>query len=308
MRTVLVLLTSVMLSLPAFADITPPGNDDLCEQNPGNPHCHDDGGNGGNGGGGGSSTVNIDISGSVDVDNSNTNTLDNSNTTTIGDTTATGGDATATGGSINIYGGGEEGGDAPFSNSNEVDNSSNSTSTATTGDNTNLNTNIAGGGQGGEGGSAVIEEGANTNNNTNTATGGEGGNATIEGGAVVVENNVTIEGGESIPTANNQTVEGDTVDVDVDARTINEAARIPVNSAPTTFSGICNSGAAGTGSKLSLSFAVTSDVCMHLMMADAAMARGDMEMVDEFIERAARAARWKGRVGLFRSIITIGIL
>ena len=85
MRTVLVLLTSVMLSLPAFATITPPGNPDLCEQNPGNPHCHEEGGNGGNGGNGGdggNSTVNIDISGTLDVNNSNTNTLDNSNSNT----------------------------------------------------------------------------------------------------------------------------------------------------------------------------------------------------------------------------------
>lgn len=328
MRTVLVLLTSVMLSLPAFADITPPGNDDLCEQNPGNPHCHDDGGNGGNGGnggGGGSSTVNIDISGTLDVDNSNTNTLDNSNTTTIGDTTATGG-------SINIYGG-EEGGDAPFSNNNEIDNSS--TSTATTGDQTTTidntdnsynggNTLIVGGGYGeegegsgtlnsnaeanAEGGSAVIEEGANTNNNT--ANGGEGGNATIEGGAVVVENNVTIEGGESVPSANSQTVEGDETEINVDARTINEASTVKpaVNSVAPSFSGICNSGAAGQSRGFALSLAVTNDVCQALMIADAYMALGDVEEAHKWVRAAARHAGWKGGLGYIRHLVTLGIL
>jgi hypothetical protein len=312
MRTVLVLLTSVMLSLPAFATITPPGNPDLCEQNPGNPHCHEDGGNGGNGGGGGSSTVNIDISGTVDVDNSNTNTLDNSNTTTIGD---------VSGGSINIYGG-EDGEAAPFTNTNDVDNSS--SATATTGDQTTTitdnsfdggNTLIIGGGYGeegegsgtlnsnanAEGGSAVIEEGANTNNNT--ATGGS-----VESGAVVVENNVTVEGGSGVPTANSQTVEGDETEINVDARTINEAARMPVNSAAPSFSGICNSGAAGSGSKISLSFAVTNDVCQCLMLADAYMAMGDVEEAYNWVEAAARHAKWKGGMGYFRHVITLGIL
>ena len=34
------ILASLMLASTAFATITPPGNPDLCEQNPGNPHCH----------------------------------------------------------------------------------------------------------------------------------------------------------------------------------------------------------------------------------------------------------------------------
>jgi hypothetical protein len=312
-----------MLSLPAFATITPPGNPDLCEQNPGNPHCHEEGGNGGNGGNGGdggNSTVNIDISGTLDVNNSNTNTLDNSNsnTTTIGD---------VTGGSINIYGG-EEGEAAPFSNNNEIDNSSTSTSTstATTGDqNTTItdnsfdggNTLIIGGGEGeggagtlnsnanAEGGSAVIEEGANTNNNTAT-----GGNATVESGAVVVENNVTIEGGESVPTANSQTVEGDDVDIQVDARTINEASTVKpaVNSVAPSFSGICNSGAAGQSRGFALSLAVTNDVCQALMIADAYMALGDVEEAHKWVRAAARHAGWKGGLGYIRHLVTLGIL
>jgi hypothetical protein len=316
MRLVLVLLTSVMLSLPAFADITPPGNDDLCEQNPGNPHCHDDGGNGGNGGNGGeggSSTVNVDISGTID--NSNTNTLDNSNTFN--------------------FGGGEEG-EGSFNNNNEIDNSS----TATTGDQTTTitdnsfdggNTVIIGGGYGEEGegsgtlnsdadatatvgdttatgGNAVIEEGANTNNNT--ATGGEGGNATIEGGAVVVENNVTIEGGESVPSANSQTVEGDETEINVDARTINEASTVKpaVNSVAPSFSGICNSGAAGQSRGFALSLAVTNDVCQALMIADAYMALGDVEEAHKWVRAAARHAGWKGGLGYIRHLVTLGIL
>jgi hypothetical protein len=320
-----------MLSLPAFATITPPGNPDLCEQNPGNPHCHEEGGNGGNGGNGGdggNSTVNIDISGTLDVNNSNTNTLDNSNsnTTTIGD--VSGGDATATGGSINIYGGGEEGGDAPFSNNNEIDNSSTATigdqSTeinvdASTTDNSfdGGNTLIVGGGEGeggagtlnsnanAEGGSAVIEEGANTNNNTAT-----GGNATVESGAVVVENNVTIEGGESVPSANSQTVEGDDVDIQVDARTINEASTVKpaVNSVAPSFSGICNSGAAGQSRGFALSLAVTNDVCQALMIADAYMALGDVEEAHKWVRAAARHAGWKGGLGYIRHLVTLGIL
>ena len=160
------------------------------------------------------------------------------------------------------------------------------------------------------GGNATIEEGANTNNNTNTAVGGEGGNATIEGGAVVVENNVTIEGGVSVPSANSQTVEGDDVDIQVDARTINEASTVKpaVNSVAPSFSGICNSGAAGQSRGFALSLAVTNDVCQALMIADAYMALGDVEEAHKWVRAAARHAGWKGGLGYIRHLVTLGIL
>jgi len=44
------------------------------------------------------------------------------------------------------------------------------------------------------------------------------------------------------------------------------------------------------------------------MMADAYAARGKMDEVDYWIERAAKHAKWKGRMGTFLTIITVGIL
>ena len=335
MRTVLVLMASLLLSSQALAGacfidgvkINSCQGSDCCEGEwvPGN-------GNGGN------SVVDIDITGTLDNTNTNTNTntLDNSNTTTIGDTTATGGNVYIGGG----YGEEGEGGDtlSPTATSDSSttigdttlnnDSTSVSGANASTGDQiTNVdntdnsynggNTLIVGGGQGEcyegecEGGSGTLNSNAENNvdiDNSSSATGGEGGNATIEGGAVVVENNITVEGGSDVPTANSQTVEGDETEINVDARTINEATSMPVNSAAPSFSGICNSGAAGSGSKISLSFAVTNDVCQCLMIADAYMAMGDIEEAHTWVEAAARHAKWKGGVGYIRHLVTLGIL
>jgi len=174
----------------------------------------------------------------------------------------------------------------------------------------------------------------NTNDNTSTATGGSvgdttatGGNATViiggssecyegecEGGEGTLnsnaENNVDVSNESESNSTSDATVNnsGNTaVDVVVQGSTY-QAAHRPVNSAAPVYSGICNSGASGTGRNLSLSFAVTSDVCMDLMMADAMSARGNMEQVDYWLDRAAKHAKWKGRMGTFRSIITLGIL
>lgn len=280
MRTVLILLASLMLAMPVYAQSGGGGE-------PNNTHCNGvgnvnspcapggDGGGEGGGGGGGSAAVDIDITGTLDVNNSNTNTLDNSNTTTIGD--LTGGDS-----SVVV-------GDTTLNND--------STSSATGG-----SVVLEEGANTANGGSAVIEEGANTNTNTASATGGS-----VEEGAVVVNNNVTVEG-QDVPTANSQTVEGD--DIDIDARTINEASTVEpaVNSVAPSFSGICNSGAAGQGRGFALSLAVTNDVCQCLMMADAFMAIGEVEEAHTWVRAAARHAKWKGGVGYIRHLVTLGIL
>jgi hypothetical protein len=323
-----------MLSTTEFAAAG--GDGANCEQ--GAPNQEFCGGSGGEGGESGSSTVTVDISGTID--NSNTNTLDNSNTfnfgggeegegsfnntigdvtggdssVVVGDTTLTTGDSTATvgdvsGGNVYIGGGyGEEGeGGSTLSPTSESD------SSVTVGDttlNNGGNTLIVGGGYGEEGeGSGTLNSNAENNvdiDNSSSATGGS-----VESGAVVVENNVTIEGGgEQIPQANSQTVEGDDVDIQVDARTINEASTVKpaVNSVAPSFSGICNSGAAGQSRGFALSLAVTNDVCQALMIADAYMALGDVEEAHKWVRAAARHAGWKGGLGYIRHLVTLGIL
>jgi hypothetical protein len=208
--------------------------------------------------------------------------------------------------------------------------------------------NGGGGGSGGEGGSGgsvdigdVTVGGGSVGDTTATGGNATGGNATIiiggsgecyegecEGGEGTLNSNAdsnsestAVAGASSVvgvdvdndnssasESSGNETDVVTDVDVNIDASSVYEAADIPVNSAPPSFAAICSSGAAGSGSKVSLSFAVTSDVCTALMMADAYQARGNLEQVDYWIERAAKHARWKGNVGLFRTVITIGIL
>ena len=182
--------------------------------------------------------------------------------------------------------------------------------TVTTGDSTSTSNASATGGSvyigGGEEGEGALN--SNAENNVDIENNSEGGSATIEEGAIVVETNVTIEGnGESIPTANNQTVEGDSLVVEGDTTTY-QAAAIPVNSAPPSFSAICSSGGAGSGKSFSLSLAVTNDVCQALMVADAYMAMGDVEEAMKWVNAAARHAKWKGGMGYFRHIVTLGIM
>ena len=81
-----------------------------------------------------------------------------------------------------------------------------------------------------------------------------------------------------------------------------------VNSVAPSFSGICNSGAAGQSRGFALSLAVTNDVCQALMMADAYMALGDVEEARKWVEAAARHAGWKGGLGYVRHLVTLGIL
>ena len=181
------------------------------------------------------------------------------------------------------------------------------TSTATNGDQTTNVDNtdnsfdggntliIGGGGQGEcyegecEGGSGTLNSNADSNSNSESNnTNNNDSNSTSDA------------------TVNNS---GNTdVDVNVDASTVNEAAAIPVNSAPPSFSAICSSGASGSGKSLSLSLAVTNDVCQALMMADAYMAMGDKEEALKWVKAAGRHAKTKGGMGYIRHILTIGIL
>ena len=81
-----------------------------------------------------------------------------------------------------------------------------------------------------------------------------------------------------------------------------------VNSVAPSFSGICNSGAAGQSRGFALSLAVTNDVCQALMIADAYMALGDVEEAHKWVRAAARHAGWKGGLGYIRHLVTLGIL
>lgn len=174
-------------------------------------------------------------------------------------------------------------------------------------DNSNDNVNIAGGGDAsiyiGGAGSECYEgecEGgngafSNENNVSNDSTAVAGASSSSDN-----QNDNSNEVSNEVVTNVDVVVEGDDV--------VYEAAKIPVNSSASVYSGICNSGASGSGSRISLAFAVTSDVCMDLMMADAYSARGNEEQVDYWIERAAKHAKWKGAMGMFRTVITLGIL
>ena len=57
-----------------------------------------------------------------------------------------------------------------------------------------------------------------------------------------------------------------------------------------------------------MSLAVTNDVCQALVIADAYMAVGQVEEAMKWVEAAARHAKWKGGLGYFRHIVTLGIL
>jgi hypothetical protein len=44
------------------------------------------------------------------------------------------------------------------------------------------------------------------------------------------------------------------------------------------------------------------------MVADAYAAMGDMENALKWVEAAARHAKWKGGLGYFRHVLTLGIM
>lgn len=194
------------------------------------------------------------------------------------------------------------------------------------------------GGTGGDGGSVVVGDvtvggGEGGSVGDTTATGGnatiiiggsgecyegecEGGEGSLNSNAESNSESTAVAGALSVVDVDNDNSSssessGNDTDVDVDVVVEGDtyvAAKNVVNSAPPSFAAICSSGAAGSRSNISLSFAVTSDVCTALMMADAYQAVGDIDEVMYWIERAARHARWKGNVGLFRTVITFGIL
>ena len=299
MKNLATMLALIVLAAPVYAQSGGEGDNTGCQGqgNPNSPCDPDDGGgngggggggNGGNGGNGGSGGDNTSTN-----DNSNTSTNDNTNTQgqqqgQIQGQIATGGDATATGGNV---------GDT--------------TATGGTGGNASIIIGGSDGGYGGEGegqgegsGNGILSsnvgdttsESNNTNDNTSNASNGD------------QTTNVNVSVGEDGPlTASTQTVEGSTLTVEGD-EIVYEATQMPVNSAPPSFSAICSSGGAGSGKSFSLSLAVTNDVCQALMVADAYAAMGDMEEALVWVEAAARHAKWKGGMGYFRHVITLGIM
>ena len=249
-------------------------------------------------------------------------------TATVGDTSNTntsssfseggaGGNASINIGTGYSEGQGSEGGSGILS-SNVGDVTATNGDQTTTVDNTDNsynagNTLVIGGGYQGECSEGGCEGGSGTlNSNADaTATSGDSSANNELNNSVVVNNNFpegTTGGTSQVVEGSSQVVEGDTTDINVDARTINEATEMPVNGVAPSFSGLCNSGAAGQGRDFGLSVSVTNDVCQALMMADAYMAMGKMEEAEKWVEAAARHAKWKGGMGYVRHIITLGAL
>lgn len=320
MKRLAIILAFVMLASPAFAGGTecPPGQEKkgwkcVPTETPEVPTTQ---------------PVVIDISNDNDNDNRNTNT--NINGGGDADATATGGNAT--GGSVTGSG-----------NSNtDVDASSRNTNTNIVGGG-----HGGQGGDGGEGGTGVgVGIGVGGEGGDATATGGEGGDASIYiGGASGgqecyegdcggsgngafsndndIDNSSNAEGGDSNVTVNigedgpltassqevatSASIEEGAIQIEGDT-TVYEAPIIPVATAATSFSSICTSGAGVQKQTYGLNLAVTSDVCMHLMMADAWMAMGDVDKALKSVTAAGRHASTKGFMGYIRHVVTIGIL
>jgi len=301
MKNLVTLLALMMLAAPVYATGGGEGNNTGCNgqgnpNSPCNPGGGDDdnggnGGNGGQGGNGGNGTgvgvgvgVGIGIGGGADVDVSNDNTNTNTNTQgqqqgQIQGQIATGGSVTDSGNSTSVAG-----------------------AVATGGEGGNASIYIGGAGEGqgegeGSGGNGAFSNENNVNNSSTATTG---------------DQTVTVNIGEDGPlTASSQevatsaTIEEGAIQIEGDTY---QAAEIPVNSAAPSFSAICSSGGAGTGRNFSLSLAVTNDVCQALMVADAYMAMGKTEEAMKWVEAAARHAKWKGGMGYFRHVITLGVM
>ena len=298
MRLILVLLASIMLASPVYANGGGEDDNTGCNgQGTPNSPC-EGGGNGGNGGGGGSGGsggsggeggeggsggdgtgvgvgVGVGIGGGA----------------TIGDTTATGGsvgDTTATGGEGGTGVGVGIGGD----------------SSATGG---NASIYIGGEGEEGEGGALS----SNAENNTDVDV----DNTNVAGASSTTgdqNTNVTVNVGEDGPlTASSQTVDANAsvaegaVQIDNSNSSVYKEA---VRTAATSFSSVCTSGAAAQGNSYGVSIAVTSTQCSYLMQADAYMALGDSELTLKFVNKAARSASIKGFMSNIRTVITLGIL
>lgn len=226
------------------------------------------------------------------------------------ETTVTGGDVNGgdtvinignTGGEFGGEGQGGEGGTSPFS-------SSVGDTTATVGDATSDSSTTIGDTTLTNGSNSATTIGDTSLDNSNS---GNNSSNVNEG------NDVTVNIGEDGPlTASSQSVDASAsvdegavqIDNSDNSVTTYEAPDIPVSTAATTFSTVCTSGAAAQRPSYGISLAVTSDVCMHLMMADAWVAMGDMDRALKSVKAAGRHASVKGFMGYIRHIVTIGIL
>ena len=148
-----------------------------------------------------------------------------------------------------------------------------------------------------EGGEGTLNSNADSNSESTA----------VAGASSVVGVDVDNDNSSASESSGNETDVVTDVDVVVEGDTY-QAAEIPVNSAPPSFSAICSSGGAGTGKSFSLSLAVTNDVCQCLMMADAYAAIGDMETAIKWIDAAGRHAKIKGGLGYVRHVITLGVM
>lgn len=202
--------------------------------------------------------------------------------------------------------------------------------TVNSGNSTNKNNNVAGVDNSGNSVNVIDANSTNKNNVANvndvsnrvSVSDGDVSNvarnnvAVKDGDVVTGDVNVTI-GGDGTPLtassqsvgATTQTVEGDESVINVDARDQSVTNwQVPASTAATSFSSICTSGAAAQRTTYGISLAVTSDVCTHLMMADAWMAMGDTEKALKSVRAAGRHATWKGWFGYFRHAVTLGVL
>jgi len=218
----------------------------------------------------------------------NVQTGDNSTTSSTGDQSTTLTDNSFdNGNTVNIGGQGGPGGStlSPTSDSSTTVGDTtleNSSDSSTTIGDTSLDN------------STVVDGNNSTNSNSTTVNIGEDGPLTASSQAVDAQASVE-EGAVQVDASDNSV-------------TTYEAPEIPVPTASTAFSSVCTSGAAAQRPTYGINLAVTSDVCMHLMMADAWVAMGDMEKAMKSVEAAGRHAAVKGFMGHIRHIVTIGIL
>jgi len=110
----------------------------------------------------------------------------------------------------------------------------------------------------------------------------------------------TSVGEVSVASDDDVSVEGDNVDY--------EAPDIPVNSAAPVFAGACSQGVSVQTSSFGGSAGTGNPVCDYVAVAGGLVAAGERDEAVRVLEKAETAADFRFRIGVVRSVLTLGLL